>query len=158
MIYQNFGPLPPRTKCTSELKNVLAYSCCCRRCISALLPLPPSWLLPPPPRCHRYAATAMLPLPTLMPSCRRRQHRALAKLLPLLPSWPLPPHFCRHHRPLCFHHYCRSCHRRHFRVFSQLLIVCAPDIAVAAGVFIATVAARGISTALVAHDCSHVYY
>jgi len=141
-----------RTTCLSETKNVLAYSCCRRRCVSALLPLPPSWPPPPPLCCHRYAATATLPLPAPMPSCRRRQHRALAKLSPPLPSWPLPPRFRHHRRPLCFSRYCRRCHRRHFRVFSRLLIVCAPAIAVAAGVFVATAAARDGSTSLVAAD------
>ena len=61
----------------------------------------------------------------------------------------LSPRFRRHRRPLRFHCFRRCCHRRLFCAFSWLLIVCAPSIAVAAGVFITTAAARSGSTALV---------
>ena len=96
-----------RTTCTSELKNVLAYSCCHQRRASACC------LRHQAGRHCRHAATTMLPLPcclclrhrcaanatnaALSPSChlrhqagRRRQRRSLAKLPPPL-SWPLPP-------------------------------------------------------------------
>ncbi len=44
---------------------------------------------------HHHAATAVLPLPTPLPRCRRLERRALAKLLPPLPSWLLPLRCCR---------------------------------------------------------------
>jgi hypothetical protein len=118
-------------------------------------------------RCCR-AATAMLMLPTPLPCCRHCQRSALAKLPPPPPSWPPPltprshqaaaaaaklaaaptlsPHF-RHHRRHCHR---RRCHCCRFCAFSLLLIVCAPAIVVAAGVFIATAMVHGGSTALVA--------
>ncbi len=62
----------------------------------------------------------------------------------------LLPRFICHHHPHRFHPLRRRCHRRRVCAFSGLLIVCALTIAVAAGVFIATTAARSGSTAVVA--------
>ena len=64
-----------------ELKNVLAYTCCCRRCAYAKLPLPPSW--PPlPPCCHRHAAAAY-PVVALLPPPTPRSCQAAASIAKL---------------------------------------------------------------------------
>jgi hypothetical protein len=127
--------------CTSELKNVLEYSCCRQSRASAAKLATAAAIVLLPPRCHRHAVAAytaaVLPAPptpcfcqaadsttklapafnaALLPSCHRR--RQAGRCPRAVTALPPPPRFPRHRRPLCFHRYRRCCHRHRFRVFS----------------------------------------